>query len=250
MNAEEKSRYFEEVARNLWRGGFEAEAVSGDGLLPVRWQDRPLCQVTAEGGVRYRPDDVQRVAGNDAVERVTDIAKTTAQYMKLLEAAPPLKAKGLEGDYRLLAEFNDTVLAGQPTRYSVLFITWERDFAKTGLCWGHHHGEDYEKAKLDFASRSGLVAEGRLFPAEQLAEVYRTIHETLDGEYPLTAERESLLKGVGEQIERSVPDLQERISLSGTGGRDAVWADHVKAAMWGRDLGIPVLSCAMAECQT
>ncbi len=213
MTAEEKSRYFEEVARNLRRGGFEAEAVSGDGLLPVRWQGQPLCQVTAEGGVRHLPDDVQRVAGDDAVGRVTDIAKTTAQYMKLLEAAPPLKAKGLEGGYRLLADFNGTVLAGQSTRYGVQFVTWERDFGKTGLCWGHYF-EDYGKARQDFATRSGLVAEDRLFSAEQLAEVYRTIHETLDGEYPLTAERESLLKGVGEQIERAVPDLQERVDLS------------------------------------
>ncbi len=213
MNAEEKSRYFEEVARNLQRGGFESEGLNGDGLLPVRWQGQPLCRVTAEGGVRYLPDDVQRVAGDDAVRRVTDIAKVTAQYMALMEAAPPLKAKGLEGGYRLLAEFNGTVLAGQPTRYGVQFATWERDFAKTGLCWGHYF-EDYGKAKLDFAARSGLVAENRLFSAEQLTEVYRAIHETLDSGSPITEDRERLLKGIGEQIERAVSDLQERVSLS------------------------------------
>ncbi len=213
MTAEEKNRFFDEVGRNLRRGGFETETVEGDGLLPVRWQGQLLCRVTAEGGVRYLPDDVQRVAGDDAVRRVTDIAKTTAQYMKLLEAAPPLRAKGLEGGYRLLAEFNGAVLAGQPTRYGVQFATWERDFDKTGLCWGHYF-EDYEKAKLDFATRSGLVTEDRLFSAEQLTEVYRAVHETLDSESPITEERERLLKGIGEQIEQAVPDLQERVSLS------------------------------------
>lgn len=137
----------------------------------------------------------------------------THECQKIMEAAPPLRAKGLEGDYRLLAEFNGTVLAGQPTRYGIQFVTWERDFAKTGLCWGHYF-EDYEKAKLDFAVRSGLVAEDRLFSTEQLTEVYRAVHETLDSGSSLTAEREQLLKGIGEQIERAVPDLQERVSLS------------------------------------
>ncbi len=58
MNAEEKSRYFEEVARNLQRGGFESEGLNGDGLLPVRWQGQPLCRVTAEGGVILFPNKI------------------------------------------------------------------------------------------------------------------------------------------------------------------------------------------------
>ncbi len=211
--AEEKNRFFDEVGRNLRRGGFETEAADGDGLLPVRWQSQPLCRVTAEGGVRYVSEDVRKMGGDEAVQRVTDIAEVTAQYMKLLEAAPPLKARGLEDGYRLLAEFDGTVLAGQPTRYGVQFATWERDFSKTGLCWGHYF-ENYEKAKLDFAARSGLVAENRLFSAEQLTEVYRTVHETLDSEAPITEERERLLKGIGEHIEQAVQDLQERVSLS------------------------------------
>lgn len=58
MNAEEKSKYFEEVARSLQRGGFAAETVDSEGLLSVRWQGQPLCKATAEGGVRYLPDNV------------------------------------------------------------------------------------------------------------------------------------------------------------------------------------------------
>lgn len=213
MNAEEKSRYFEEVARSLQRGGFVAEAVDGEGLLPVRWQGQPLCKVTAEGSVRYTPGEIKGDAGNEAICQVADIAKLTAQYMKLVEAAPPLKAKGLEGGYKLLAEFNGAVLAAQSTKYGVQFATWERDFDRTGLCWGHYF-EDYGKAKQDFATRSGLVAESRLFSPEQLSEVYRTVHETLDSEFPITTERERLLKDVAEQIEQAVPDLQERVNLS------------------------------------
>lgn len=213
MNAEEKSRYFEEVARSLQRGGFVAEAVDGEGLLPIQWQGQPLCKVTAEGSVRYTPGEIKGDTGNEAICQVADIAKITSEYMALMEAAPPLKAKGLEGGYKLLAEFNGAVLAAQSTKYGVQFATWERAFDRTGLCWGHYF-EDYGKAKQDFATRSGLVAENRLFSPEQLSEVYRTVHETLDSEFPITTERERLLKGVAEQIEQTVPDLQERVSLS------------------------------------
>ncbi len=37
------------------------------------------------------------------------------KYMKLLETAPPLKAESLADGYRVLAEFNGTVLAGKKT---------------------------------------------------------------------------------------------------------------------------------------
>ena len=163
--------------------------------------------------MRYTPGEIKGDAGNEAICQVADVAKITSEYMALIEAAPPLKAKGLEGGYKLLVEFNGAVLAAQSTKYGVQFATWERDFNRTGLCWGHYF-EDYGKAKQDFAIRSGLVAENRLFSLEQLSEVYRTVHETLDSELPITTERERLLKGVVEQIEQAVPDLQERVSLS------------------------------------
>ncbi len=210
---EEKSRYYEEVGRILRWGGFEVEGMGDDGLLPVRWQGQPLCRV-AEEGVRFRSDDVSQPDRAAALREAVCTVETTAGYMKLMEAAPPLKASGLEGDYRLLAEFGNAVLAGHPTGQGVEFVTWERDFDRTGLLWGHYYGADYEKARQDFATRSGLVAENRLFSAEQLTEIYRAVSETLDSGYPITAEREKLLENVAAQIERAVPDLKERVDLS------------------------------------
>ena len=46
------------------------------------------------------------------------------KYMKLLETAPPLKAESLAGGYRVLAEFNGTVLAGEKTLLGAQFVTW------------------------------------------------------------------------------------------------------------------------------
>lgn len=49
---------------------------------------------------------------------------------------------------------------------------------------------------------------------EQLAEIYRCVHETLDSGYPITVERESLLKDVCVQIRQMVPDLDARVMRS------------------------------------
>lgn len=35
-----------------------------------------------------------------------------------------LKASGLEGGFKLLANFNRAVLTGQQTKYGVQFVTW------------------------------------------------------------------------------------------------------------------------------
>jgi len=218
MTAEEKSRYFKELTLNLQHEGFTV-GPEADGLLPIELEGQRLCLVLESGGVRYWKEDVADDSRREALDRVTDIAKATAEYMRQMETAPQLTASGLTGDYRLLADFNDTVLAGHPTQYGVQFITWERVQNRAALYQGNYYGPDvgiggYTAAKRDFATRSGLVLRSALFAPEQLTEVYRSIHEMLDSSYPITVEREKLLEGVAEQIERSVPDLEERINLS------------------------------------
>lgn len=84
-----------------------------------------LCQITETSGVRYWKEDVADDRRSAALDRVTDVAKITAEYMRQMETAPQLTASGLTGDYRLLAEFNNTVLAGHPSKYGVQFVTWE-----------------------------------------------------------------------------------------------------------------------------
>lgn len=125
------------------------------------------------------------------------------EYERLLEQAPQLKASGLEEGFRLLAEFNDVVLAGRTTQQGFQFVTWARDFDRKGVCWGHYFEKDFESAKEDFATRAGLVPQDRLLSSGQLVEVYRAIHETLESDYPITKEREQFLKDAATQIERT-----------------------------------------------
>ena len=64
----------------------------------------------------------QRVAPRDE-----DIAARTLEYMTAMETALQPEASGLEGDYRILADFNGTVLAGTHSKHGVQFVTWDWD---------------------------------------------------------------------------------------------------------------------------
>ncbi len=66
--------------------------------------------------------------------------------MTAMEAAPQLKASGLDGDYRNLADFGGTVLAGASSKYGVQFVTWDWDYDRTGVVHGHYFMENYDAA--------------------------------------------------------------------------------------------------------
>ena len=136
------------------------------------------------------------------------------EYMKFMEQAPQIKASGLDGDYRALAEFNNVVLAGHQTRFGMEFVTWEWVQNHTSLWQGHYYGDDYDAAKQDFIGRSGLLPQERIFNDQQLVEMYRCVHETLDSEYPITEERKRCLEEAVRQIEYAVPNLDELMGLS------------------------------------
>ena len=208
-------RYLAEVGHRLRRAGFEAGS-EYNGLLPIKKDSQQLCTINMHGGVSYDPGDVRLNGQEDILDQARQIAMETLTYMRQMAAAPPLLAEGLSGDYRLLAEFNYIVLAGHERDggYGVEFVTWERIRDGTALWQGHYYDNNFTAAKQDFATRSGLIPSSLLFTPEQLAEVYRSIHETLDSSYTITAEREKRLRSTAEQIEDAVPDLEKRVELS------------------------------------
>ena len=114
QNTSRQLRYLEEVRIPLHRAGFETLPLEG-AQLPVLWNGAPLCRITGKGSVFYRREDADTPQAEDALYRVEDIAAKTLEYMTAMEAAPQLKASGLDGDYRILADFGGTVLAGTPS---------------------------------------------------------------------------------------------------------------------------------------
>ena len=213
INQEARDRYFSELQLQLRQTGFESGEVK-DGSVDVLWEGAALCRATDRGNIFYHSQDI--VDGqSDAFQKVLDVTRTVSEYMGQMDKAPPLTCTDLRDGFKLLAEFNGTVLAGR--KYDSMpghqFVTWSRTYDGAGVTQGNYIDE-YEAAKKDFATRSGLVQKGRQFSDEQLAEVYRCIHETLDSGYPSTPEREKLLTETAEQIDMAVPDLEQRVQQS------------------------------------
>ena len=197
-------RYLEEVRIPLHRAGFETLLVEGE-QLPVLWNGAPLCRITGKGSVFYRREDADTPQAEDALYRVEDIAAKTLEYMTAMEAAPQLKASGLDGDYRILADFGDAVLAGHPSERGVQFVTWEWDFDREGVHHGHYFQDDYDAAKRDFTVRGGLVQKGALFEPEQLAEIYRALAFVREQDETLSCGRDQELAELMEQVGGLLP---------------------------------------------
>ena len=206
--------FFRELAIHLTREGFTVQKEE-DGLLPVELDGAPLCRISKKGAIRFKQEEQDAVRESLIRGKVSDIVRTVSEYTRLMDPALYLKAAGLSEKYKLLADFNGTVLAAQETRFGAQFATWDWNDARTAPSHGNYYPQNYEGAKRDFAVRSGLVDKQRLLSDEQLTEIYRCIHETLDSGYPITAQREKLLRDTAEQIEWAVPDLEERVELSG-----------------------------------
>ena len=204
QNTSRQLRYLEEVRIPLHRAGFGTLPVEGE-QLPVLWNDAPLCRITGKGSVLYRQENVDSIRAQDALQTVIDTAKMTSEYMAILEYAPRLKASGLTGDYRILADFGDAVLAGHPTERGVQFVTWEWDFDREGVHHGHYFQDDYEAAKRDFTLRSGLVPKDALFEPEQLAEIYHALRFVREQDETLSFGRDQELAELMEQVGGLLP---------------------------------------------
>lgn len=73
--------------------------------------------------------------------------------MTAMETAPQPEASGLEGDYRILADFNGTVLAGTHSKHGIQFVTWDRDYDRTdvALQWQNTGAaEKWDRKKQSF----------------------------------------------------------------------------------------------------
>ena len=204
QNETTQLRFLEETATRLRQNGFTVEPIE-DHHLPVCWEKGRLCRISGKGSVLYRQENMDSIRAQDALQAVIDTAKMTSEYMAILEYAPQLKASGLTGDYRILADFGDAVLAGHPAERGVQFVTWEWDFDHKGVHHGHYFQGDYEAAKRDFTVRSGLVQKGTLFEPEQLAEIYRALAFVREQDETLSCGRDRELAELMDQISGLLP---------------------------------------------
>ena len=203
QNETAQLRFLEETAIRLRQNGFTVEPIE-DHHLPVCWEKGRLCRISGRGSVLYRQERAAPGA-QAALQSVIDTAKMTSEYMAILETAPRLKAGGLDGDYRSLADFGGTVLAGHPTERGVQFVTWEWNYDREGVHRGHYFQNDYDAAKRDFTVRSGLLPKDALFEPEQLAQIYHALSFVREQDETLSFGRDQELKELMEQVGGLLP---------------------------------------------
>ena len=210
-------KFFSELARRLKREGIATGPVE-KGCLPVLADGRAAVLVMSHGTVAFNADVERGPEANSVYDLTYKLSREVYEYTGAMASAPPLVAEGLHEGFRVLADFNGVVLAGQELEadWGYKFATWRRSPDRTAVGSGEYFdgGHFYEAAKLDFACRAGLVDGHRQFTDEQLVELYRCACETLESGYPLTKERREVLEQAAEQIEGSVDDLDERVNLS------------------------------------
>ena len=201
-------RYLAEVGHRLRRAGFEAGS-EYNGLLPIKKDSQQLCTINMHGGVSYDPGDVRLNGQEDILDQARQIAMETLTYMRQMVTAPLLRADGLSGEYRVLAEFDNVVLAGHRREggYGVEFITWERIQNGTGLWQGNYYENDYAAAKQNFAIRSGLIPSALLFTPEQMAVIFDAAQNMTAEGFVSNPKQEKLLEQIMEQIEGVVPEV-------------------------------------------
>ena len=204
QNEPAQLRFLEETANQLRQNGFTVEPIE-DHHLPVSIEKGRLCRISGKGSVLYRQENVDNIRAQDALQTVIDTVKMTSEYMAILETAPQLKASGLTGDYRVLADFGDAVLAGHPTERGVQFVTWEWDFDREGVHHGHYFQDNYDAAKRDFTVRGGLVQKDALFEPEQLAQIYHALSFVREQDETLSFGRDQELKELMEQVDGLLP---------------------------------------------
>ena len=207
MNEEltpQKEQFLQEVERKLLRRELDAKLLE-DGMIHIKWNEKPLCSVDRDGIVRFRPADITGPEVDRQLRTVIQAAGQVKEYMRIFERAPALKAVGLQDTFKVLADFGDAVLAGRSCKTGAKFVTWEWDFDRQGVRAGHYFMENYEAAKLDFAARAGLINEQRLFSDEQLAVIRNACAFALEDDATLSYAEEKQLHSVQEQIELLLP---------------------------------------------
>ncbi len=167
--------------------------------------------VRESGGVSFVPDCSYTDKVRELSDVVIDISKLVRNYLRTIEESPDLKIEGLGIQYKLLAQFNNTILAGRvmTNGEQIEFVTWDKD--RNGVSAGNYFGNKFTDAKEDFAVRADIVNKDKIFTTGELVEIYRCVADTIEGGYELTDEQSEILARIQSKIDEAVPNLNDLI---------------------------------------
>lgn len=92
-------------------------------------------------------------------------------------------------------------------------MTWRYTYDRKGVTLGHYYHNDYAGAKEDFAIRSGLVSEQKLFKDKELQGIYRTLDQGQKYIPYLTFDQEQELLALKSSLECIAPKAVEAFKM-------------------------------------
>ncbi|WP_324824893.1 hypothetical protein [Sinanaerobacter sp. ZZT-01] len=184
--------------------GFTTKQEAGENtLLSVFKDGQEVCKIDHDGNMRFLPETSPEQERNKIYRTLTAMKQAHDLYTD----APQLQADGVS-DFRLISNFGDYILAAKMTKDNeVRFTTWQYDYDRTGVMWGHYFETNYEGAKQDFAVRSGLIEEQKLFSEEELVVLHDTCVFRGRNDDSISYEDEKMLHSVMEKVESNIPNL-------------------------------------------
>jgi len=212
------NRQLKEIARVIRGLDVNITPNEENELLKIEYQDSPLC-VIGTNGIRWNPENATPESRRDLIDKISDEQRNIKEYINAYEKAPPLEAEDLEGGYVLLTEHNGVVLAAKDmNQYGYQFVTWERTYGNKGVVHGNYYNDNYIGAKQNFAVRSGLVDEQRIFSDEQMKDIYRALDYYRCQNSDITIKQEEAVKDLMEKIECALPGAEaEELSSKNDG---------------------------------
>ena len=87
-NAPQKERFLQEVEQKLLRKELDARLLN-DGLIHIRWNEKPLCSVDRDGIVRFRPADITGPEVDRQLRTVMQTATQAKEYMRVASRGDP-----------------------------------------------------------------------------------------------------------------------------------------------------------------
>lgn len=201
-----ESIFKQEIARKLSEEGYNFSFENGE------------FSVTSDGDViKIRDNDVLysegafSQSGKDKFYALYHLNRVVLDYCTAYEKAAPLKAEGLSGNYRCLAEFNGVVLAAKYNEdFGFEFVTWHRTYDGNAVDHGNYY-ENYKSAKENFAVRSGLVDKDKMFGTKELEQLEKCVNFTMRHNGDLKFDDCDFLRKISEKISENIPENPQNI---------------------------------------
>ncbi|MFR9310121.1 hypothetical protein [Hydrogeniiclostridium mannosilyticum] len=199
--------YQQELLRKVQTLGCTGDYDETSEKMNVRYEGILLCKQDKDGYLTY---DARSFTPTmcDKLEEIKEQAAAIREYAGMYETAPPMGISDVP-EYRRMAEYGDTVLAGMYSeQYGFMFTTWRQSADKSSVAHGDY-SPNFDYAKESFITRSGLLDRNRLFTEDEAANLYRCITYTQDNYDSLTYKQERELKSLEEKLQSGYPELED-----------------------------------------